>query len=85
MLAGEQCLETQAGAKKAGTGETMTVPPNVPMELSIVGATVRRSLVLIIHDSAQAAIIPSDWKPSGVCNANQSSTPTQSLTLPPEK
>jgi uncharacterized protein (TIGR02246 family) len=70
MLAGEQCLETQAGTKRVGTGETMTVPPNVPMELNIVGTTVRRSLVVIIHDSAQAAIIPSDWKPSGVCNAN---------------
>ena len=68
MLAGEQCLETQTGTtKKARVGETMTVAPNVPMQLSIVGETVRRSLVLIIHDSAQAAIIPSDWKPSGVC------------------
>lgn len=67
LLAGEQCLETQSGTKKARTGETMTVSPNVPMELSIVGTTVRRSLVLIIHDSAQAAIIPSGWKPSGAC------------------
>ena len=68
MLAGEQCLETQGGTKKARTGETMTVAPNVPMELSIIGATIRRSLVLIIHDSAQAPIIPSDWKPSGACS-----------------
>lgn len=68
MLAGEQCLETQAETKKARTGETMTVPPNVPMELSIIGSTVRRSLVLIIHDCAQAPIIPSDWKPPGACS-----------------
>jgi quercetin dioxygenase-like cupin family protein len=81
MLAGEQCLETQAGTKKAGTGETMTVPPNVPMELSIVGATLRKSLVLIIHDSTQAAIIQSDWKPSGACNANQSPASAQPLIL----
>jgi quercetin dioxygenase-like cupin family protein len=67
MLAGEQCLETQAGTKRARTGETMTVPPNVPMELSILGASVRRSLVLIIHDSSQAPILASDWKPSGAC------------------
>lgn len=80
MLAGEQCLETQSGMRKARTGETMTVSPNVPMELSIVGTTVRRSLVLIIHDSAQAAIIPSDWKPSGACNTNQSSA-SQPLIL----
>ena len=75
MLAGEQCLETQSGTKRARTGETMTVSPNVPMELSIVGTAIRRSLVLIIHDSAQAAIIPSGWKPSGACNANQNSAP----------
>ncbi len=81
MLAGEQCLETQAGTKKAATGESLTVPPNVPMELSIVGTTIRRSLVLIIHDSAQTAIIPSDWKPSGACYENQSSAPAHSLIL----
>lgn len=80
MLAGEQCLETPSGTKRAGVGETITVSPNVPMELSIVGTTIRRSLVLIIHDSAQAAILPSDWKPSGACNS-QSSAPAQPLIL----
>jgi len=67
MLAGEQCLETPAGTRQVGTGESMAVAPNVPMRLSVVGTTVRRSLVVIIHDSAQAAIIPSDWKPPGGC------------------
>ena len=81
MLAGEQCLETQAGTKKAANGETMAVPPNVPMELSIVGTTLRRSLVFIIHDSAQAAIIPSDWKPTGACNASQSPAIAHPLIL----
>jgi quercetin dioxygenase-like cupin family protein len=38
MIVGEQCLETPAGANRAKSGETMTVPPNVPMELSITGA-----------------------------------------------
>jgi quercetin dioxygenase-like cupin family protein len=74
MLAGEECLETHAGTKKAATGQSMTVQPNVPMELSIIGTTIRRSLVLIIHDSTQAAIIPSDWKPSGACNAGAKTT-----------
>ena len=60
-------LELPPAKTYEGIGETMTVAPNVPMQLSIVGATVRRSLVLIIHDSDQAAIIPSDWKPSGAC------------------
>jgi quercetin dioxygenase-like cupin family protein len=33
MIGGEQCLETPAGANRAKAGGTMTVPPNVPMEL----------------------------------------------------
>ena len=45
----------------------LTVSPNIPMELSIIGSSLRRSLVLIIHDSTQAAIIPSEWKPTGAC------------------
>lgn len=68
VLAGEQCLETPAGADRARTGGTMTVPPNIPMELNVTGKTLRRAFALVIHDSAQARGIPSDWKPSGACN-----------------
>jgi quercetin dioxygenase-like cupin family protein len=67
MIVGEQCLETPAGANKAKAGGTMTVPPNVPMELSITGTVLRKSLVLVIHDSSQPRGTPSQWKPSGVC------------------
>ena len=67
MIVGEQCLETPAGANRAKTGGTMTVPPNVPMELSITGIEVRKSLVLVIHDSSQARGIVSQWKPPGAC------------------
>ena len=67
VLAGEQCLETPAGARRAAAGGTMTVPPNVPMELMIVGQAIRRSLTLVIHDSTQQKSIPSDWKPAGRC------------------
>jgi quercetin dioxygenase-like cupin family protein len=67
MIVGEQCLETPAGANRAKTGGTMTVPPNVPMELSITGTEVRKSLVLVIHDSSQARGIVSQWKPPGAC------------------
>jgi quercetin dioxygenase-like cupin family protein len=69
VLAGEQCLETPAGASKAGAGRTMTVPPNVPMELNVTGTTLRRAFALVIHDSTQQRGIPSDWKPSGKCGA----------------
>jgi len=68
MIVGEQCLETPAGANRAKAGGTMTVPPNVPMELSITGTVLRKSLVLVIHDSSQPRGTPSQWKPSGECS-----------------
>ena len=68
MIVGEQCLETPAGANRAKAGGTMTVLANVPMELSITGTVLRKSLVLVIHDSSQPRGTPSQWKPSGVCS-----------------
>ena len=67
VLAGEQCLETPAGADKARAGGTMTVRPNIPMELNVTGTTLRRAFALVIHDSAQERGTPSKWKPSGAC------------------
>ena len=68
VLAGEQCLETPAGADKAKAGGTTTVRPNIPMELNVTGTTPRRAFALVIHDSAQPRGIPSEWKPSGACS-----------------
>ena len=68
VLAGEQCLETPAGADRTRAGGTMTVRPNIPMELHVTGTTVRRAFALVIHDSAQERGIPSAWKPSGACS-----------------
>jgi quercetin dioxygenase-like cupin family protein len=68
VLAGEQCLETPAGATRGGTGETMTVRPDTPMELNVTGKTVRRAFALVIHDSVEARGKPSNWKPSGACS-----------------
>ena len=67
MISGDQCLETPAGATRATAGGTATAPPNVPMELTITGTAVRKSLVLVIHDPSQPAGMPSDWKPQGLC------------------
>jgi quercetin dioxygenase-like cupin family protein len=67
VLAGEQCLETPAGATRAGAGATMTVRANTPMELNVTGKTIRRAFALVIHDSAQPRGKPSDWTPSGAC------------------
>lgn len=68
MIAGEQCLETPGGANRAKTGGTMTVPPNVPMQLRITGTELRKSLVLVIHDSSEPRGIASQWKPPGACS-----------------
>jgi quercetin dioxygenase-like cupin family protein len=68
MIVGEQCLDTPSGAKRATAGGTMTVPANVPMELSITGSVLRKSLVLVIHDSSQPRGTPSEWEPSGECS-----------------
>ena len=68
VLAGEQCLETPAGANRARAGGTSTVGSNIPMELNVTGTTIRRAFALVIHDSAQPRGIPSDWKPSGACS-----------------
>ena len=68
VLAGEQCLETSAGASKGRAGETMTVRSDTPMELNVTGTTLRRAFALVIHDSAQARGKTSDWKPSGACS-----------------
>ena len=67
VLGGEQCLETPDGANRALAGGTMTVRPNVPMELHVTGKDLRRAFALVIHDSAQQRGTPSDWKPPGAC------------------
>jgi quercetin dioxygenase-like cupin family protein len=68
VLAGEQCLETPAGASRARAGGIMTVPPNIPMELNVTGTALRRAFALVIHDSTQERGTPSAWKPSGACS-----------------
>jgi len=68
VLAGEQCLETPTGANRSRAGGTMTVPPNVPMELNVTGQALRRAFALVIHDSTQDRGIPSTWKPAGACD-----------------
>jgi hypothetical protein len=67
ILEGEQCLETPKGARWAGAGRTMTVEGELPMELSVTGTSVRRSLVVIVHPSNTPKGIPSKWRPSAAC------------------
>ncbi len=67
VLSGAQCLRTPSGNRSARAGATMSVTPNLPMELSVTGTDVARSLTLVIHDSTQEFGTASDWKPTDAC------------------
>ena len=69
LLAGQQCLETPAGVRKARTGQGMFAPPAIPMRLTNNGLSIRRAFFVVIHDAAQSWTIPNDeWKPTGTCD-----------------
>ena len=68
-LSGETCLETPEGTMVGRPGgQHVIVPGGPPMELTATGTEVRRSLVLILHDSSQppGSLAP-DWTPKGLC------------------
>jgi quercetin dioxygenase-like cupin family protein len=68
VLTGTQCLETPEGATVVGPGQSGVVPEGPPMSITAVGNEVRRSLVLVLHDSTQAwTTMASDWQPRGLC------------------
>jgi hypothetical protein len=69
LVAGEQCLETPKGARRAGSGSSMTVEGDLPMELSVTGSSIRRSLVVVVHPSGTARGTPSKWRPTGACRS----------------
>jgi len=69
-VAGEVCLETpgQKAVGRAGDKDGVIVPGGQPMRLSVTGTELRRSLVLILHESSKPHTVPaSDWKPEGLC------------------
>jgi quercetin dioxygenase-like cupin family protein len=67
MLAGEQCLETPSGARRAAAGQGMTQAGYTPMQLVVTGNVVRHALVVVVHDADEGFGSPSDWKPKGLC------------------
>ena len=68
VLKGEQCLETPGHKAIVRAGESGIVPEGPPMMLTGTGTGERRSLVLILHDSAKPMTLPAtDWKPTGSC------------------
>ena len=70
VLAGAQCLETPDTVIVARAGEGAVVPAGPPMALSGIGTETRRSVLLVMHESAQPWMtVTSDWKPQGRCPA----------------
>jgi quercetin dioxygenase-like cupin family protein len=70
-LSGEVCLETPQGklVGRAG-GEPLLLAGGQPMRLTSVGTETRRSLVLVLHDSARPWKVPaSGWTPKGLCTS----------------
>ena len=69
LLAGSICVETPAGAHRAGPGGSLILPARTPMQLHSAGDTVRRSVVLVVHPTDEPWIDRRPaWTPTGVCS-----------------
>ena len=69
VVAGAQCLETPDGTTTMRAGHGGVVPAGPPMMLVGIGTTVRRALVLVVHDPAQPWMtVTADWTPKGACS-----------------
>jgi quercetin dioxygenase-like cupin family protein len=74
-MAGEMCLETPDGRLigRAG-GPPVIIPGGPPMHLTAIGTTIRRSLVLVLHDTSKPwTILATDWVPKGLCKVDKPS------------
>jgi quercetin dioxygenase-like cupin family protein len=68
VLEGAQCLETPEGATALYAGQSAVVRGETPMILTAVGATRRRALALILHESDKPATLHGvAWRPKGLC------------------
>jgi quercetin dioxygenase-like cupin family protein len=67
--AGAICFETPQGTVRVGAGRAVVMPAGRLHTLTATGATQRRSLTLVVHESDRPWRIPSsDWVPKGLCN-----------------
>lgn len=67
-LEGETCLETPTGKVIGRAGGPPVIVPDGPMHLTATGTTLRRAIVLILHDSAKpSSALVHDWHPRGLC------------------
>ena len=69
ILGGVQCLQTPNTESIARAGQSAVVPMGPPMVLTRMGAEMRRSVVLVLHDTSQPWMtITTDWKPAAPCS-----------------
>jgi quercetin dioxygenase-like cupin family protein len=68
-LTGETCLETPDGIMLGRPGgPPVIVPAGPPMHLTATGTSIRRAIVLILHDrSRPATTVTHAWTPKGLC------------------
>jgi quercetin dioxygenase-like cupin family protein len=72
-MSGETCLETPSGTQVGKAGRPVIVPGGAPMELTATGTTIRKSLVLILHDASRPpTTMESTWKPRALCSRSGS-------------
>jgi len=68
LVSGSQCLETPEGITIAHAGDSAVVREGPPMRISSVGAEMRRSVLLVLHDTSQPWMtFTSRWTPKGLC------------------
>ena len=65
--AGEMCVETPAGKMVGRAGGTNIIPADTPVTILATGTEQRRSVWLVLHESAHAWTAPVNWKPKGLC------------------
>jgi hypothetical protein len=70
-LSGMMCLEWPTGTATQRAGEHgLVIPGGIPMVLTGTGTETRRSVVLILQDSAEPRSTPAhDWTPRGLCSS----------------
>ena len=68
ILSGAQCLQTPDSETIARAGQGAVVPMGPPMVLTGVGTEMRRSVVLVLHDTREPWMtLATDWKPAKPC------------------
>lgn len=68
VVAGAQCLETPDDVIVVKAREGAVVPSGPPMALSTVGSEMRRSVLIVLHDSSKPWMtVTTEWTPQGRC------------------